>query len=94
MNLQKNETSSNDGLEEQTENIRDIENEDKIQQPPIVDEEAARESDAEDNRIVLNLSYSSYPIIEEVARQKFNYRVSRLPNSEWDILWSDTVVFG
>lgn len=42
-------------------------------------------------RLIINLSYSHYSIVEEVAKNSFNYKISRLPDNRWDILWSDTV---
>lgn len=45
----------------------------------------------DNEKLTINLSYSHYPVVEEVAKNSFNYRVSKIPDNNWDILWSDTV---
>lgn len=48
-------------------------------------------SDSEE-RLVINLAYSKYPIIKKIAKEDFNLKISKNPNNEnWDLLWADTV---
>ena len=43
-------------------------------------------------KLVINLTYSTYPIVEQVATKHFNMKAVREANTEWDILWSDGVI--
>lgn len=43
------------------------------------------------NKIIFNMTYSRYPIIEEIAREKFGWHITKNLNLKWDIFWTDVV---
>ena len=45
------------------------------------------------DKIVINMAYSKYKIIENIAKQDFGWEVTKAPVGNWDIFWSDTVSF-
>jgi len=43
-------------------------------------------------RLKINLAYSRYPLVEEIAGGEYDFVISReITESIWDILWTDTV---
>ena len=57
------------------------------------DDSSESSSSESKNKLIINLAYSTYPIVEQVATKHFNMKAVREPNTEWDILWSDGVCF-
>jgi len=43
--------------------------------------------------LVIHVGFSSYPVVEDIARNVFGFKITKEPTNEWDILWSDTVRF-
>lgn len=42
-------------------------------------------------QLVINLTFSRYPVVEDIARRMFDLTVTRAASDPWDILWTDTV---
>ena len=42
-------------------------------------------------RVVVNVAFTKYNLVRQVAQQEFRWKLSRVPeDEEWDLLWSDT----
>ena len=50
-----------------------------------------RESESTKESYILNISQSRYPLIEEVAKTYFDFKITKEAKAPWDILWTDSV---
>lgn len=71
--------------------IKEVEEVDTETEEDKKEEVRIKKEQDNEKKIVLNLSFSSYPIVEQVAKNEFGYSVSRESDCKWDILWSDSV---
>ena len=41
---------------------------------------------------MINLIDTQYPIIKEICKNEFNWRISMDYDEEWDVLWTDNAI--